>query len=189
MRWLWWVLLTALGCTLKPTTTLKLKEASLYELESALLDSTVERRLSNLLSLFSDGHFVSTPTLMALAGIGQPQQGERDDQERFRELLNEIAQMTRVGDWFVIRLKHQRDCRQKIYVYGQNNQDGRKRHEWDVFVSKNAKIFVKPTRNGIKVNAKGIRIGYGLLKLEIPSMRIKGDYATVLGVKVNLSKK
>jgi hypothetical protein len=187
MRWVWLFGLLCWSCAPKPKSALRLKEVSFAQLHQALKDTTVERRLSNLLELFSEGNYASTPTLMALTGIPTYQHDERDDQTQLRQLIEKIAQITRVGDSFVIRLHTQTDLREKLYVYGQN-QGSYKRHEWEIFISRNAKITVKPTRNGIKVNSKGIRVGYSLLKLDIPSLYLRGNYATILGIKVDLSR-
>ncbi len=188
MRQCIWLAILIGSCTQPKTITLKTKEIQLYQLKYALQDTTVEQRLRNLLTIFGQGHFVTSPTLLALAGItSQQQPTERDDITSARQLISNIGQITRAGDAYVIRLSQNHDFRHRLFVYG-HSQGQFKRHIVDLHIAANAQITIHPANKGLKINAKGIKAGIGILKLDVPALTIRGDYAYLLGIKINLAR-
>ena len=164
-------------------------EKDIYDLIYALTAPNVELRLSNLLEEFGEGDYVRTPTLFRLTGVSPSRKkGEFPDVMEQRKLIQEIKEIKRVGNQFVIQLAGNENFRTSLPIYNTENGKRELKTVLDLFISKDAVINIQSTYKGIKIDIDGVRVGKGWLKVGLPTFRIMGDYGSLLGFKFYLSR-
>ena len=163
-------------------------QQSVYSLIGALQASTVEARSTNVISLFGEGDYISTTTILQLIGLpNETVVGERDDFQKQRILAKKIKRVYRSGDKFVFELYNPEPFETRLPLYGKD-RSGEGRFELDLAVARHVYIQVTVLKDGLKVDVEGVKVGKGWFKLGVPSLKVKGDYGYLLGIKFYLAR-
>jgi hypothetical protein len=164
-------------------------EKDIRDLLFALTGPSVELRLKNLLDEFNEGDYLKNPTFYYLTGVSPSQQiGEFPEAEDYRKLIAEISEIRRVGDFFQLQLRGKENLRTSVPIYKHESDKRELQTVLDLFIRKDAVINLKPTIEGIKIDIDGVRVGKGWLKVGLPTLRISGDYGSLLGFHFKLSR-
>lgn len=159
------------------------------DLMFALTGPSVELRLKNLLDEFSEGDYLQNPTFYYLTGVSPSKRTyELPESESYRKLISEIEEIRKLGEYFQLKLHKEENLRTSIPIY--KNEGGQRELQTvlDLFIRKDAVINLKPTVDGIKIDIDGIRVGKGWLKVGLPTLKISGDYGSLLGFRFKLSR-
>lgn len=161
----------------------------IQDLLFALTGPSVELRLKNLLYEFEEGDYLKNPTFYYLTGISPTKRyNELPESESHRKLISEIEEIRRVGNRFQLKLERQENLRTSIPIYKNENGERELQTVLDLFIRKDAIINLKPTIEGIKIDIDGVRVGKGWLKVGLPTLRISGNYGSLLGFRFKLSR-
>ncbi len=161
----------------------------IQDLLFALTGPSVELRLKNLLDEFEEGDYLQNPTFYYLTGTKPAKQpGELPELESHRKLISEINEIRRIGEEFQLKLERDENLRTSIPIYKNENGKRELQTVLDLFIRKDAIINLKPTVEGIKIDIDGVRVGKGWLKVGLPTLRISGDYGSLLGFRFKLSR-
>jgi hypothetical protein len=161
----------------------------IQDLLFALTGPSVELRLKNLLDEFDEGDYLKNPTFYYLTGVSPSKRfDELPEAESHRKLISEIEEIRRVEDYFQLKLEGQENLRTSIPIYKYENGERELQTVLDLFIRKDAVINLKPTVEGIKIDIDGVRVGKGWLKIGLPTLRISGNYGSLLGFRCKLSR-
>ncbi|WP_020527294.1 hypothetical protein [Flexithrix dorotheae] len=179
------------GCKKKDTSKLPStnihvdkKEKTVVDFLSALSGKTVEDRIKNLMLVFMDGDYLTQNSLFYLAGINPvPEENERSDVATQRAILKKIERIEKEGDHFNIVLTESTNIEETLPIFERKNGELEKKMDLDIVVAEDARLYISPVKNGVKVDLDKVKVGKGFFMFSFPTLIIKDDDGYMLGLK------
>ncbi len=164
------------------------KEKTSGDLEKAQEGKTVQDRLKNVNNSLEKGDYVKGETVKELANIpATKEEGEKKGMDSQRQLVNQIDKIEKTENGYVIKLKDgQESIKGSVPIVG---KDGEVKMNLDLKIENGATVNMSQNKDGsTSVDFSGIKAGKGFVKVGLPTVKIKGDEGTVMGITFPLNK-